>query len=159
MVSPTQLCRKYHSLPLSQRCYTLMLSIILTTHTQLVWPLMQTMGCLLWFQSVICSIFAIDLIHKSQNAPVPYPSVHHSEQKCTYFCSEWSIVGHGSGAFWYLWNWSIDLLYVIECNNWTCLTAYWDAILPASASADRILTHWGQLMQICIDELWQHWFR
>ena len=24
----------------------------------------------------------------------------HSEQKCAYFCSEWSIVGYGTGAFW-----------------------------------------------------------
>ena len=33
-----------------------------------------------------------DLIHKSQNAPVPYPTILHSEQKCVHFCSEWSIV-------------------------------------------------------------------
>ena len=32
----------------------------------------------------------------------------HSEQKCAYFCSKWSIVGYGRGAFWDLWNWSID---------------------------------------------------
>ena len=24
----------------------------------------------------------------------------HSEQKCVHFCSEWSIVGYGPGAFW-----------------------------------------------------------
>ena len=29
-----------------------------------------------------------DLIHKSQNAPVPYPTMLHSEQKCAHFCSE-----------------------------------------------------------------------
>ena len=50
----------------------------------------------------------IDLIHKSQNAPVPYPTILHSEQKCAHFCSEWSIVGYGTGAFWDLWNGSID---------------------------------------------------
>ena len=49
---------------------------------------------------------AIGLIHKSQNAPVPYPTMLHSEQKCTDFCFEWSIVGYGTGAFWDLWNWS-----------------------------------------------------
>ena len=27
----------------------------------------------------------------------------HSEQKCAHFCSEWSIVGYGTGAFWDLW--------------------------------------------------------
>ena len=49
----------------------------------------------------------IDLIHKSQNAPVPYPTMQHPEQKCAHFCSECCIVGYGTGAFWDLWNWSI----------------------------------------------------
>ena len=35
----------------------------------------------------------IDQFHKSQNAPVPYPTMLHSEQKCAHFCSEWGIVG------------------------------------------------------------------
>ena len=48
-----------------------------------------------------------DLIHKSQNAPVPYPTMLHSEQKCAHFCSELSIVGYGTGTFWDLLNWSI----------------------------------------------------
>ena len=51
----------------------------------------------------------IDLIHKSQNAPVPYPTMLYSEQKCAHFCSEWSIVGYGIGAFWDLWKWSIAI--------------------------------------------------
>ena len=50
---------------------------------------------------------AIDLLHKFPNVPVPYPAMLHSEQKCVHFCSEWSIVGYGTGAFWDLWNWSI----------------------------------------------------
>ena len=38
-------------------------------------------------------------INKSHNAPVPYPTIHHSEQKCVHFCcSEWCIVGYGTGA-------------------------------------------------------------
>ena len=57
----------------------------------------------------------IDLIHKSQNSPVPYPPILHSEQKCAHFCSEWSIVGYGTGVFWDLWNWSID--YKITLNR------------------------------------------
>ena len=73
-----------------------------------------------WFRSVLL-IFqdyftgpmgygshVIDLIHKSQNALVPYPTILHSEQKCAHFCSEWSIVGYETGAFWDLWYWSID---------------------------------------------------
>ena len=46
---------------------------------------------------------SIDLIHKSQNAPVPYPTRLHQEQKCAHFCSEWRIVGYGTGALWALW--------------------------------------------------------
>ena len=42
----------------------------------------------------------IDQFHKFNNAPVPYPAMFHSEQKCAFFCSEWSIVGYGTGAFW-----------------------------------------------------------
>ena len=47
--------------------------------------------------------FLIDEFHKSQNAPVPYPTMLHSEQKCAHFCSEWSIVRYGTGAFWDFW--------------------------------------------------------
>ena len=44
---------------------------------------------------------------KSHNSPVPYPTMHHSEQKCAHFCSEWCIVGYGTGALWDFWEWSI----------------------------------------------------
>ena len=47
-------------------------------------------------------LISIDVIHKSHNAPVPYPTIHHSEQKCAHFCSEWFIVGYGTGALWNL---------------------------------------------------------
>ena len=40
-----------------------------------------------------------DQSDKSQNAPVSYPIMHYSEQKCAHFCSEWHIVGYGTGAF------------------------------------------------------------
>ena len=29
---------------------------------------------------------------------VPYPTIHRSEQKCAHFCSEWCIMGYGTGA-------------------------------------------------------------
>ena len=45
----------------------------------------------------------IDQFHKSQNAPVPYPTMLYSEQKCAHFCSEWSIVGYGTHASGDLW--------------------------------------------------------
>ena len=44
----------------------------------------------------------IDQIRKSHNAPVPYPKIHNSEQKCTHFRSEWCIVGYGTCALWNL---------------------------------------------------------
>ena len=42
----------------------------------------------------------IDQSHKTQNAPIPYTTIHHSEQKCAHFCSEWCI---GTDASWHLW--------------------------------------------------------
>ena len=48
------------------------------------------------------------LSHKSHNAPDPYPTMHHSEQKYPHFCSEWCIVGYGTGPLWDLWDWSIE---------------------------------------------------
>ena len=47
------------------------------------------------------------LIHKSHNAPVPYPTMHHSEQKCAHFGSEWCIVGYETGTLWDLLDRSI----------------------------------------------------
>ena len=41
------------------------------------------------------NILTIHLIHKSHNASVPYPIMHHSEQKGAHFCSEWGIVEYG----------------------------------------------------------------
>ena len=69
-----------------------------------------------------CHFRVTDHSHKSHNAPVPYPTMHHSEQKCAHFCSEWCIAGYQElitvisswgyaiGALWDLWIWSIDCL-------------------------------------------------
>ena len=54
-----------------------------------------------------------------RNASVPYPTMLHSKQKCAHFCSEWSIVGYGTGAFWDLWNWSIGWCMHI---NWSVVS-------------------------------------
>ena len=54
-------------------------------------------------------VSTIEQIHKSHNAPIPYPMMHHSEQKYAHFCSEWCIVGYGTGALWDLCNRSIPL--------------------------------------------------
>ena len=37
--------------------------------------------------------------------------MHHSEQKCAHFCSEWCIVGYGTGAFW-------DIPYAYYQHSW-----------------------------------------
>ena len=42
----------------------------------------------------------IDQFYKSQNALVACPKMLHSEQKCTHFCSERSILLYGTGALW-----------------------------------------------------------
>ena len=40
------------------------------------------------------------------------PTMHHSEQKCARFCSEWCmIVRYGRNALWDLWDWSIIMCY------------------------------------------------
>ena len=44
-----------------------------------------------------------DQFHKSQTAPVSYPTILHSKQKCAHFCFEWSIVGYETSTFWDLW--------------------------------------------------------
>ena len=81
---------------------------------------------------VIVYGLAIDHFHKSQNAPVPYPRIRHSEQKCAHFCSEWSILGYGTGAFWDLWIRSIGAIAEIsyihllweKCQKYNFQTCY-----------------------------------
>ena len=45
-----------------------------------------------------CGNVIIKSIHDSHNAPVPYPTMLHSEQKCAHFCTEWCIVGYGTSV-------------------------------------------------------------
>ena len=79
---------------------------------RLVWHMCS--GCIFGWTIVISgrtsSSFGwwIDLIHKSQNAPVTYVTMFHSNQKCAHSCTEWSIVGYRTGAFCDWWNWSIN---------------------------------------------------
>ena len=55
----------------------------------------------------IPSTFFNNQMHRSHNAPVPCPTMRHSKQKCAHFCSEWCIVGDGTGALWDLWDRSL----------------------------------------------------
>ena len=57
----------------------------------------------LWY----CDQVPIEQFHESQNLPALYPTMLHSEQKYAHSCSEWSIMGYGTGAFWDLGSGSI----------------------------------------------------
>ena len=70
----------------------------------------------------------IDQSHKTNNAPVPYPTIHHSEQKYVHFCSDRCIVGYGTGALWDL----LILVYSYKCNFHT----------PETRSSLRDGIHW-----------------
>ena len=69
--------------------------------------------------------FSIDHSNKSHNALVSYPTMHHSEQKCAHFCSEWCIVGYGTGAFW---DWSIWVVHhphtVVKSSDMIIIIGY-----------------------------------
>ena len=87
----------------------------------LIWESLQYTISSLWFKLIDLSLFLrvgslawgkshdyiiwknmneIDQSHKSHIAPIPYLKIHHSEQKCAHFCSEWCIVGYGISALW-----------------------------------------------------------
>ena len=54
-------------------------------------------------------ILLIDQFHKSQNA---------------HFCSEWSMVGYGTGAFWNLWFKSIGILQTNLTDIWIQIQSF-----------------------------------
>ena len=63
----------------------------------------------------------IEQSNKSHNVPVPYPTMHHSEQKCVHFCFDLCIVGYGTGALWDLWycvNWFHGNRSELKKNSW-----------------------------------------
>ena len=83
----------------------------------------------------------IDLSHKSHNAPILYPTMHHFvTETCTCVhvsVTKWCIVGYLSNALWDLWEWSIV--------GWNWLQ-YVRCISPFSHIAQTTLlndsTHW-----------------
>ena len=42
--------------------------------------------------------------------------MHHSEQKCAHFCSEWCIVGYGTGALWDFWDWQKSFMSTLSSH-------------------------------------------
>ena len=67
-------------------------------------------------------------------SPAPYPTIHHSEQKCAHFCSEWCIVGYGTGALWAL------------CD---CLFSSTRVNIPLPTSPSILLAHTPQRKSSC----------
>ena len=51
--------------------------------------------------------YSYNQLHKSHNAAVPYPTIHHIvTEMCTcvhIYVTKWCIVGYLSDALWYLW--------------------------------------------------------
>ena len=68
-------------------------------------------------------IWRIDQSYKSHNAL--YSTMHHSEQKCIHFHSEWCIVGYGTITLWDLLDWSLATLAITVANNLRCLNPHW----------------------------------
>ena len=70
---------------------------------------------------------ATEQSHKFHNAPVPYPTMHYSEQKCAYFCFEWYILRYGTGTFGGLWDWSTLWQRVSHCVSfwWINCCVFW----------------------------------
>ena len=50
-------------------------------------------------------LIQIDQSHKSHNAPVPYPTIHHWNINMHISVPKWCIVGYGTGALCDLWDW------------------------------------------------------
>ena len=66
----------------------------LRRHDIVMWP--YAFGFLQF--DLMTYVYAIDLLHKSHNAPVPYHIMHHSEQRCLFLC--WMVHCR-------IWNWCI----------------------------------------------------
>ena len=79
---------------------------------------------LIWHCSDVA--VAIDLLHKSHNAPVPYPSQTHNalfcktnEHICAHFCYKWCIVGYLSNLH-YCVRW-VYCGHPMWINYWTSM--------------------------------------
>ena len=79
------------------------------------------LGCS-WLASIWCDdCIGIDLSHKSHNAPVWFPTMHHVVSEI-FFVTKWCNVGHLSNALWDLWDGYIATvtsihIYLIEVSG------------------------------------------
>ena len=81
----------------------------------------------------------LDQSHKSHGAPIPYPTMHHSEQKYAHFCSEWCIVGYRTGALWVmnLVGWDHIHGFAQDCGSLHCLINGGTAVLHPATRTSR----------------------
>ena len=76
-------------------------------HQIILTKITDTLMHLQWTLGYLGVRLLIDQSHKSHGAPVQHPTTYNSKQKCACFCSGWCIMGYGTGALWYYWDWSI----------------------------------------------------
>ena len=98
-------CNKMNVSSLKQCVHHSVYQIMMTKMTRSLYIRVNGVYFVIYFLkcSILFDFIVIDPFHKSKNAPDNYPTMLHSEQKCAHFCSEWSIVGYGTGAFRDLW--------------------------------------------------------
>ena len=101
-----------------------------------------------WDCLIFIFIMGICLFHKSHDAPVPYLTMHHSEQKCAHFCSEWCSVGYGTDELWDLRIMSIPVLTRQHTYN----EMSW-----LEQSSGACLNHWQLSMAWMSNHIPQHW--
>ena len=53
----------------------------------------------------------------SHNTPVPYPTMHHFGTKMYTFLFQWGALWYGTGALWYLWDYSNNGGHVSNPTN------------------------------------------
>ena len=104
----------------------------------------------------------IDQSHKSHTAPVPYPTMHPSEQKCTHFCSEWRIVGmrqvHIGDLI--LFDLGFDSIVMSYFTNTSKLRwQYFLIYLFEKSIVFWLKFHWNMFTMVQLLPISQHWFR
>ena len=70
-------------------------------------------------------VYKRDQSHKSHNASVPYPTIHHSGHISG---SELCFVGHRTDGLWGLWIWSIEAPFS-QRNTFDITSALWMIML------------------------------
>ena len=107
------------------------------------------------------SLDPIHQFHKSQDTPAPYPRMLHSEEKCAHcahFCSDWGILGYGTGAFLDLWI-RYDILMQVHIDGFVQDYIPWSWSYSAAALlvACRPLAPWGPLRRWRCNEFQGQW--